>query len=160
MTWIDWVYQACMYLRWLVVGRMHCKRANTRCYRMGLAAWKWKSICPTMENSWWDLHNWQRHANMQLQKGIIVQMRRSGLAVLPFCGCEKPCENWPVIHHYSVSFLFFIWCDNVSLLLILYSLLIAAHFTFAWLFWYDMVWYWFEKWLNFLVKSLKTIPIE
>ena len=83
----------------------------------------------------------------------------SGLVCLPFCGCEKSCEKWFVIHHYSVSFLFVMSYD-VSLLLILYSLLIAAHFTFAWLFWYDMVWYWIENWFYFLVKSLQTIVIE
>ena len=57
---------------------------------------------------------------------------KSGLACLPSCRCEKSCEKWFVIHHYSVSFLFIMSYDNVSLLLILYSLLIAAHFTFAW----------------------------
>ena len=59
---------------------------------------------------------------------------KSGLACLPFCGCEKSCENWFVIHYYIVSFLFVMSCD-FSLLLMLCSLLIAAHFTFAWLFW-------------------------
>ena len=77
-TWIDWAYQACMYPRWLVVGRMHCKRANTRCYRMGLAVWKWEWMCPTIANSWWNFYNWQRHTNMQLQKDNmqIVQMHQ------------------------------------------------------------------------------------
>ena len=91
---------------------------------------------------------------------ILCKCTKSGLACLLFCGCEKYCENWFVIHHYSVSFLFVMSYDNVSLFLILYSLLIAARFTFAWLFWYDMVRDWIENWFYFLVKSLQTIVIE
>ena len=77
-TWIDWAYQASIYPRWLVVGRMHSKGAKTKCYWMELAAWKWGWICPTMVNSWWNFHNWQCHTNMQLKKDNmqIVQMRQ------------------------------------------------------------------------------------
>ena len=161
-TWFDWEYQECVYLRWQGAGRMYCKRANIRCYRIGFAAWKWGWICPTVTNSWWNFQNWQRSTNMQLQKGNvrIVQMAKSGLACLPFFGCKKSWEKLFVIHHYSVSFLFVMCYDNVSLLLILYLSLIAAHFTFAWLFWYDIAWYWIENWFYFLVKLLQTIEIE
>ena len=78
INWIDWAYEASIYPRWLVVGRMHCKGAKTRCYWMELAAWKWGWICPTMVNSWWNFHNWQCHTNMQLKKDNmqIVQMRQ------------------------------------------------------------------------------------
>ena len=82
---------------------------------------------------------------------------KSGLSCLPFCGCEKSCEKWFVIHYCSVSFLFVMSYDNVFLLLILYSLLIDAHFTFA--YFSDMIWYDTElktgsiSWLKHYKKS-------
>ena len=57
-------------LDWLSISSVHVSKVA------GLAAWKWGWICPTMANSWLNFHNWQRHINMQLQKGNmhIVQM--------------------------------------------------------------------------------------